>query len=107
MGQMNFLRLDLPQPAGVLVQRIGSSPAEELGLRAGHVEAIIGEEEMLLGGDIILKVGGIGLGAKFTGLEEIRGYLNKLKVGATMKVTVLRGGRIVNLSTKVKRNAMN
>jgi len=81
--------------------------AEELGLRAGHVEAIIGEEEMLLGGDIILKVGAIGLGAKFTGLEDIRGYLNKLKDGETMNVTVLRGGRVVNLSTKVKRNAMN
>jgi len=100
--------LNLPQPAGVLVQRIGKgSPAEDLGLRAGHVEAIIGEEEMLLGGDIILKVGGIGLGAKFTGLEDIRGYLNKLKDGETMNVTVLRRGRVVSLSTKVKRNAMN
>jgi len=98
------LRLDLAQPAGVLVQRIGKgSPAEDLGLRAGHVEAIIGEEEMLLGGDIILKVGGIGLGTMFTGLEEIRGYLSKLKDGETMNVTVLRGGRVVNLSTKVKR----
>ena len=94
---------NLPQPTGVLVQRIAKgSPAEELGLRAGAVQAVIEEEEMLLGGDIILKVGGIGFGANFTGLEEIRVYLSKLKAGATMNVTVLRGGRVVNLSTKVK-----
>ncbi len=62
---------------------------------------------MLLGGDIILKVGDIGLGANFTGLEDIRDYLKKLKDGATMNVTVLRGGRVVNLSTKIKRQAMN
>ncbi len=72
-------------------------------MRAGTVQAVIEEETMLLGGDIILKVGGIGLGAKFAGLEDIRGYLSKLKAGATMNVTVLRGGRVVNLSTKVKR----
>jgi len=74
---------------------------------ADFVQAVIEEEEMLLGGDIILKVGGIGLGAKFAGLEDIRDYLNKLKVGATMNVTVLRGGRVVNLSTKVNRETMN
>ena len=96
--------LNLPQATGFLVQRIAKgSPAEELGLRAGFVQAVIEEEEMLLGGDIILKVGGIGLGAKFAGLEEIRGYLSKLKAGATMNVTVLRGGRVIRLSTKVKR----
>ena len=96
--------LNLPQATGVLVQRIAKgSPAEELGLRAGAVPAVIAEEEMVLGGDIILKVGGIGFGANFTGLEDIRNYLNKLKVGATMKVTVLRGGRVVNLSTRIKR----
>jgi len=100
--------LNLPQPTGVLVQRIAKgSPAEELGLRAGAVHAVIEEEEMLLGGDIILKVGGIGFGAKFTGLEDIRDYLNKLKVGATMNVTVLRVGRVVKLPTKVNQEAMN
>jgi len=100
--------LNLPQATGVLVQRIAKgSPAEELGLRAGAVQAVIEEEKMLLGGDIILKVGGIGLGANFTGLEDIRDYLSKLKVGATWTVTVLRGGRVVNLSTKINQEAMN
>jgi len=92
----------------VLVQRIAKgSPAEELGLRAGSMQAVIEDEEILLGGDIILKVGGIAFGANFTGLEEIRDYLNKLKDGETMNVTVLRGGRVVQLSTKIKREAMN
>ncbi|MCH7677506.1 hypothetical protein IH879_21515 [candidate division KSB1 bacterium] len=76
-------------------------------MRAGTVQAVIEEEEMLLGGDIILKVGGIGLGAKFTGLEDIRGYLNKLKDGETWTVTVLRAGQVIKLSSKVKRGAMN
>ena len=43
-------------------------------MRAGAVQAGIEEEKMLLGGDIILKVGGIAFGAKFAGLEDIRDY---------------------------------
>ncbi len=76
-------------------------------LRAGAGQTVIEEEKMLLGVDIILKVGSIGFGANFTGLEDIRDYLNKLKVGATMNVTVLRGGRVDNLSTMVNQEAMN
>ena len=100
--------LNLPQATGYLVQRIAKgSPAEKLGLRAGTVQAVIEEEEMLLGGDIILKVGDIGLGTDFRGLGEIRGYLNKLQHGETWSVTVLRAGQVIKLSTKVKREAMN
>jgi len=70
-------------------------------------QEVIEEEEMLLGGDIILKVGGIGLGVDFTRLGEIRGYLNKLHHGETWTVTVLRAGQVIKLSSKVKREAMN
>ena len=70
-------------------------------MRAGAVQAVIEEEEMLLGGDIVLGVGGIGFGEDFTGLEEIRNYLNKRNNGETLNVTVLRAGQVIKLSTKV------
>ena len=71
------------------------------------MQAVIEQEEMLLGGDIILKVGDIGLGTDFRGLGEIRGYLNKLQHSETWTVTVLRAGQVIKLSTKVKLEAMN
>ena len=43
--------------SGILVQRvIPGSLASEWGLKAGSIEARIGEQEMLLGGDVILEI---------------------------------------------------
>ena len=59
-----------PRRTGLLVQRVAeNSPAEQLGLRGGSLPARIGDEYLLLGGDVILAVDGIGLA---TSLEPMK-----------------------------------
>ena len=89
---------NLPQPAGFLVQQVAArSPAALLGLQPGTVRARIGSDEMLVGGDIILGVSGIPIAPNNSSLEQIQNSLSQLRVGDTLKVSVLRGGRVVRL----------
>jgi len=93
---------NLPQRAGVLVQQVAAgSPAAALGLRAGTWRATIGGEQLLLGGDIILSVAGIEIKPKGASLDDMRNLLGKLRPGDSVKVRVLRGGKVV-LLTAVK-----
>ena len=48
----------LDRPGGLLVQRVArGSPADRAGLRGGRIAATIGNREILLGGDLILRLG--------------------------------------------------
>jgi S1-C subfamily serine protease len=90
---------NVPQSAGFLVQQVAArSPAALLGLQAGTVRARIGSEEMLVGGDIVLGVGGVPIAPNNASLEQIQNSLSALRVGDTLRVSVLRGGRVVRLS---------
>lgn len=89
---------NLPQSAGFLVQQVAArSPAALLGLQAGTVRARIGSEEMLVGGDIVLGVGGIAIAPNNASIEQIQNQLSQLRVGDTLRVSVLRGGKVVRL----------
>ncbi len=90
---------NLPQSAGLLVQQVAQgSPAALLGIRAGTWNAKIGSADLLVGGDIVLDVAGIAITPNGGSLEQIQGYLSRLRVGDTMKVNVLRGGKVVHLA---------
>ena len=90
---------NLPQETGVLVQRVASkSPGEKLGLRPGFLPAKIGDQELLLGGDIILEVDGIQVGDPSTE-QAIRDHLVSLEPGAEVAVTVFRQGQTLTLTT--------
>jgi len=90
---------NLPQETGVLVQRVASkSPGEKLGLRPGFLPAKIGDQELLLGGDIILEVDGFQVGDPKTE-EAIRDHLVSLEPGAEVAVTVFRQGQTLTLTT--------
>lgn len=89
---------NLPQSMGVLVQRVaGNSPAAAIGLRPGSVPAVIADEPLVLGGDIILAVDGISV-ADADAMSRIRGRLKTLYPGTEITLTVLRSGRIVELT---------
>lgn len=93
---------NLPQPVGLLVQRVAAkSPAEQLGLRGGTLRAVIEGESLILGGDVILEVLGIPLVGGGTSYKVIREELSKLKPGDEVRVIVLRDGRTQELTSKI------
>ena len=89
--------LNLPQPSGLLVQRVADgSAAAVIGIRGGTTKATIGGTEMILGGDIILESVGIPM-VDEASRQKIRDALGQLKSGDPIKVKVLREGRAVEL----------
>lgn len=92
--------LNLPGArAGVLVQRVATnSPAEQFGLRGGNVPVDLGEETIVLGGDVVLAVQGITLQTE-TAYEDIRRRLIEARAAnESIRVVVLRGGELIELT---------
>lgn len=88
---------NLPQPVGVLVQRVAErSPATLIGLRPGTMKATIDGKTLTVGGDIILAVQGIPIQDRGS-YERIQERLSRLHPGAEVMITVLREGRQVEL----------
>jgi S1-C subfamily serine protease len=89
--------------SGLLVQRVAlGSLADQIGVRGGKFPAAFGNEELLLGGDVILAVEGIGMGGP-DAYEQIRQRMIELRAaGGTIRVTLLRGGETLELATTVK-----
>ena len=107
--------LNLPQAAGVLVQRIGDgSIGSRLGINPGTLRVTILGTDILLGGDVILGVNNIGvidprsaqsLGS-FTSDENYERIYNSvaaLKPGDPLVVTVFREGKVLKLTTTIDR----
>ena len=93
--------LNLPQPAGFLVERVaGGSPGAQLGLHPGSFRVTIEGEAVLLGGDVVLEVLGIPL-VDEAALEKVPAALARLSTGDLLKVKVLRGGKVMELSTRI------
>jgi serine protease Do len=89
--------------AGLLVQRVAhGSLAERLGLRGGNLPAVVAGEELIAGGDIVLAVEDIALGAQ-DAYEAIRKRMIEVRdQNGPLRVTVLRAGDIVELSGTVE-----
>jgi S1-C subfamily serine protease len=88
----------------LLVQRVAEgSPAERLGLRGGTLPATLGQESFVLGGDIVLAVEGISIGAP-SAYELIRRRLIEIQAARrSVRVTVLRDGKAVEISASPGR----
>jgi serine protease Do len=89
--------LNVPQQSGWLVQHVvKNSPAGLSGLQGGFRKVTISEEELMLGGDIILSVDDIVV-ENMDSLMKI--FLNLESAGSTArhKIIVLRGGEKVEL----------
>jgi serine protease Do len=95
--------LNLPQPAGVLVERVaGGSIALRLGLQPGTLRANVGGADLLLGGDVILNVNGIPVAESDGSYDAILNSINALKPGDTLVVRVFREGQFVKLSIPIQ-----
>ena len=89
---------NVPQPSGVLIQRVAAgSPGALLGLRSGTIQAKILDQELILGGDIVLEVGDIEMNSNPTTEDATDQYLRGLPVGAPIRIKILRGGKVVTL----------
>jgi serine protease Do len=87
--------LNVPEPVSVLVQRVAAgSPAARIGLRAGTMKATIGDDTLLVGGDVILALDDIPIQE----FPRVRQKLSHLGPGDKVSVTVLRGGGRVTLT---------
>ena len=88
--------LNVPQESGWLIQHVvKNSPAGTLGLKGGFRKVIIQEEEVLLGGDIILQIDDIPI----TGDESVSklfDYVDSVESSQKHKITVLRAGEVLD-----------
>jgi serine protease Do len=81
--------LRIPLVNGFLVETIEpGSPAELAGLQEGELPIMIGDEQFLLGGDIITAANGQSLDEP----EKFAKFVRSLKVGDTVRLTVYRDG---------------
>ena len=87
--------LNVPQAAGFLVQQVArNSPAEALGLRPSRIQARIGDQDILIGGDIILSIAGVTIGPKR--MAELANVRERARKG-TVELRILRSGEIMTL----------
>ena len=88
--------LKLPVDFGVLVQEVvPGGPADQAGIQGGRRAAIIGNVQLLIGGDIIVSIDG----EKITDEKKLSSIVLKRKVGERIKIGVYRGDRYMELST--------
>jgi S1-C subfamily serine protease len=84
--------LGLSVPQGVLVyEALPDSPALRAGVRGGRQE---GQSDMPTGGDLITAVDGTPIRS----VQELSGYINTLRVGDQVRLTILRSGQVIELS---------
>ena len=94
--------LNLPQPAGILVQRVAEgSIAWRWGIHAGTLRANVEGEELVLGGDIILSVNEVAVEEGDGSCDRIYSSISKLKPQENLAIKLFRRGQIVKLSIPV------
>jgi S1-C subfamily serine protease len=92
---------NVPGGSGFLVKTVPmGSPAWDMGIQGGDRIATIDGQEIAVRGDIILTIAGIAI--KDDGdLPRIREKLGTMPSGQVFKASVLRAGRVIELTGKV------
>jgi S1-C subfamily serine protease len=90
-----------PRTLGYLVKVVAKgSPAEAVGIKGGTKLATMDGAQIVVGGDIILKVQGVPVGSTVADYERVREALAAVPPGGTLTVTVLRAGQVIDLTGK-------
>jgi S1-C subfamily serine protease len=99
-GRMTAL-LNVPQPSAYLVEVVAKdSPSARAGLRGGDTKATIAGQTYTVGGDVILRIDGLTI-ASVGDLVKVRERLGGLPSGAAYTITVLRAGKVQDLTGRV------
>jgi putative serine protease PepD len=78
-------------PPGYMIETIEpGSPAEQLGLRGGTFPVVVGNNEFLLGGDVIREVNG----EKVSDMDTVYRIAKSLRVGDTIEIKYFRDGEL-------------
>jgi serine protease Do len=89
---------NVPAPAGFLVKTVAQgSTAWNMGLQGSDGTLTIGGKQIPVGGDIILSVEDIPVVSE-ENIEKIRNMLAGLVSGAPFKMSVLRAGKVIELT---------
>ncbi len=92
---------NLPQESGLLVQRVVKlSPFGVLGIEDGDTEITIGEEKLIVGGDIILEINGVKFEDSDESLLNIARTIERKDTEMPLELKVLRGGKVITLGRK-------
>lgn len=93
--------LNFPQSYGLLVQRVASSSIfDKMGVKGGDVEAIVDNQKLLLGGDIILGFNDIEYDINDKTLIKLAEFANGLSENLNFNITIFREGKILKLTNK-------
>lgn len=92
---------NLPQNAGILIEGVAAGSASaKLGLRPGTYRAEIEGQKLTVGGDVILAIQGIPVGAENFG-PKVEQAANALDETGLLELKVLREGQIISLSKPI------
>jgi S1-C subfamily serine protease len=87
--------LQLPIADGLLVEVVEpGSPAEKAEVRGGEMELSVGDDSLLLGGDIVVSVNGTPLNNP----ENVVSVMRGLRVGNTIRLRLFRRGEYRDVS---------
>ena len=93
---------NVPDPPAFLVKTVAKdSSAWNMGLLGGETIATINGQQIAVGGDIILSVDGVPIGAPGN-IDRIRTDLSAKPPGSPFSMKVLRAGKIVELHGKTQ-----
>jgi len=99
-------QMGLAADYGVLIQKvIPGGAADRAGLRGGNEQAYVGNQPVMLGGDLIVAIDG----QQITDPQDISVVMDKHQAGDTVTVTVMRGRRqmTVKVTLGEARNQVN
>ena len=83
-------QMGLSADYGVLIQKVvAGGAADRAGLRGGNEQAYVGNQPVMLGGDLIVAIDG----RQITDPQDISVVMDKHQAGDTVSVTVMRGKR--------------
>src|SRR5215813_10955581 len=87
--------------SGYLVKSVAKdSPGDWAGLRGGNRVVTIDGKQMVLGGDILLSVNGMPADSA-ANMMKIRDQLATMKAGTPLTATILRAGKVIDLTGTV------
>jgi S1-C subfamily serine protease len=93
-------RFQLPADRGLLVEGVvPGSGAEKVGLRGGSTQIVVEGESYQLGGDLIVKVGGVDIAST----ERLREVVAQHRPGDTLKVEYFRGSERRSVDVRLGR----